>query len=356
MKHKCDILANGNLATARRTISGLLGQIAIFRCSKDDALRFITDAGLPASAYEDPDFPISLEQDLAICCALVSSLNPQKSPVTLLFSVKDWLGVESLGVLGMAMRNACSHKEATRLFLRYPQLGWGHCRLLITKDCDHISYEFTIDRPTLRATSELDIDRLIQYCVTLDLVSVAQITQELLVNGGQPIDVALPYPRPTDWNPDSMLCPVIFDADIARVRYPNSLTESRLPHSRPTLFKNYSRLAEKLSQMLVDDISVAERVSRWLWAHTPPLGRAEIANILSMSERNLTRKLSAEGTSFSELLGSVQDQRGKNLLRNANLTIAEIAYRLGYADPATFTRAFSRHNGMAPKKWRQNQL
>ena len=39
-----------------------------------DALELFTDAGLPARALEEPDFPISLEQELIICMALVRRL------------------------------------------------------------------------------------------------------------------------------------------------------------------------------------------------------------------------------------------------------------------------------------------
>lgn len=355
MTRSSSILASGNLATARRTISGLLGQFAIFQCPDSNAIEIVKAAGLPAVAYDDPDFPVSLQQDLAICSALVASLPEDQSPASLVFSVRDWLGLEAAGVLGMAMRNAASHQQATDLFLKYPQLSWGHCRMLIRHDGEHVDYEFTIDRPELRTTSEHDIDRLVQYCLTLDLASVIQITLEVSEGSCEPIEISLPFPRPVDWDPEILPWPVLFETDVAGLRYPRRIIDMALPRSRPLLFKNHARLAEKLSQILVEHKSTSERVSRWLWAHTPPLSRAEVANLLAMSERNLTRKLKAEDTSFSELLGKVQDQRGKNLLQNPSLTIAEVAYRIGYTDPATFTRAFSRRNGISPQNWRNAQ-
>ena len=91
---------------------------------------------------------------------------------------------------------------------------------------------------------------------------------------------------------------------------------------------------------------------RWLWAYTPPPGRGEVAELLATSERNLTRQLAAEGTSYSELLARVQSERAKNLLRNRALSVSEIGYRLGYAEPAAFSRAFTRWTGQSPLKWR----
>lgn len=352
MTSRKSIIASGNMATARRTISGLLGQISIFGCPENDAIEIIKAAGLPAAAYDDPDFPVSLQQDLSICNSLVASLPKEQNPASLIFSIRELLGVDSAGVLGMAMRTAATHEEATQLYIKHPQLSWGHCRILIRQDQEHVDCEFSIDRPSLRLTSEHDIDRLVEYCLTLDLTSAMQMTLEISAGSSKPIEIRLPFPRPNNWTLDSLPWAVQFDADVASLRYSRQIKDLTLPHSRPRLFKNYSCLVAKLSQILVDDTSMAEKVSRWLWAHTPPLSRAEVANLLAMSERNLTRKLKAESTSFSDLLGKVQDQRGKNLLRNPSLTIAEVAYRIGYTDPATFSRAFSRRNSLSPQQWR----
>ena len=105
--------------------------------------------------------------------------------------------------------------------------------------------------------------------------------------------------------------------------------------------------------MLAEELSVAERVSRWLWAYTPPPTRSEIASLLAMSERNLTRQLGREGTSYSRLLAQVQEERAKNFLRAPVYSIAEISHRLGYAEPAVFSRAFSGWTGLSPRAWRK---
>ena len=73
-----------------------------------------------------------------------------------------------------------------------------------------------------------------------------------------------------------------------------------------------------------------------------------------MSERNLTRRLAREGTSYSGLLARVQSERARNFLRNRELSVSEIGYRLGYSEPAAFTRAFTGWTGQSPLKWRQS--
>ena len=106
--------------------------------------------------------------------------------------------------------------------------------------------------------------------------------------------------------------------------------------------------------MLAEDISLTERVTRWLWAFTPPLKRGEVASQLAPSERSLTRQLGNEGTSCAALLASVQEERAMNYLRNPRLTVSAVGYRLGYTEPATFTRAFTKWTVYSPLKWRKH--
>ena len=43
----------------------------------------------------------------------------------------------------------------------------------------------------------------------------------------------------------------------------------------------------------------------------------------------------------------------RRALSYTTLTIAEIAYGLGFVDPAYFTRSFTRHAGLSPRAFRQ---
>jgi AraC family transcriptional activator of pobA len=41
------------------------------------------------------------------------------------------------------------------------------------------------------------------------------------------------------------------------------------------------------------------------------------------------------------------------LLRFGDLTVGEIAFRVGYGDPLYFSRAFKRHTGRSPQAYRE---
>ncbi len=85
----------------------------------------------------------------------------------------------------------------------------------------------------------------------------------------------------------------------------------------------------------------------------PRFGNAELALKMTMSESQLHRKLKAiTGKSLAIFIRSVRLQKGKELLETTHLSVSEIAYELGFADPAYFSRTFSKEFGMPPSKLR----
>lgn len=77
-----------------------------------------------------------------------------------------------------------------------------------------------------------------------------------------------------------------------------------------------------------------------------------VAKKLHMSVRTLKRRLEQDGTSFSELLDEQRRAKAMLMLRRDDLSVDEIADRLGYSDAANFTRAFRRWTGTTPKSFR----
>jgi len=350
------VVASGNLATRRRTITGLLGQLALLQINDSEALKILADEGLPGHALVEPDFPISLDQELGICLTLALGIQDHRSPTVTLFNALSTMGIENLGVLGMAMRHAPTALEALKICMAYPQLTWGHSRLVVRRQEDISLFFFSMERPVLRNIAPQAIDTLMEYCLVLDLLNSLRNVQDLLESQTPPLLITFSFPQPNDWSliDGELPCPVRFSEPETCFALPAALDNQPLPRANPVLHRSYVSIAEKLSQMLAEDFTFSERVTRWLWAYTPPPKRGEVASLLAMSERNLTRQLGREGTSFTRLVAQVQEERAKNFLRNPLLRISAISERLGYAEPAAFTRAFTGWTGISPLKWRQD--
>jgi AraC-like DNA-binding protein len=63
----------------------------------------------------------------------------------------------------------------------------------------------------------------------------------------------------------------------------------------------------------------------------------------------MQRKLKARGVSFRKLLDDTRRQLAEQYLKDSTLSVSEIAYLLGFAEVSSFSRAFRRWTGHAPR-------
>ena len=352
-----EVIGSGNLA-ARRTIAGVLGTLDARRISRRDAISILQESGLPARAYDETDFPISIAQQLRLHLAILKHAGPRAGSITETFSDLSRFDIARFGLLGLAMQSAPSLAEAVMVGVRHPELVWGHTRVSLVRRGDLLCFEFAMTRPDLPGESEADIDRLVAFCTLQDVVAVICLIADIMGGGQWPDRIDLAFPRPEDWDPSISppAASVRFGAAVSSLRYPAALAETEPVKANRVSYAAYRRTAQRIAEPLTDNVSVAEQTARWLWASTPPLKRGEIAEQLGMSERSLSRRLEAERTNYNRLLAEVQAERAKNLLRDPTATAASVAYRLGYADPAAFSRAFAGWTGAAPGAWRKSAL
>lgn len=83
------------------------------------------------------------------------------------------------------------------------------------------------------------------------------------------------------------------------------------------------------------------------------VSQEHVARELGLSSRTLRRKLSSEGLAYQELLDECRmELAAKEFATSTNVSLSQMALKLGYSEHSTFTRAFGRWSGMAPKKYR----
>lgn len=80
-----------------------------------------------------------------------------------------------------------------------------------------------------------------------------------------------------------------------------------------------------------------------------------VARALATSTRSLQRGLADAGLSFQGLLDATRRDAAGEYLSNAALSVGEVAYLLGYSEPAAFHRAFKRWNGTTPQLFRDQR-
>jgi AraC-like DNA-binding protein len=78
-----------------------------------------------------------------------------------------------------------------------------------------------------------------------------------------------------------------------------------------------------------------------------------VARQLAISARTLQRRLAAEGVSYQELLEDARKEAAGRSISESTIAICEVAYLVGYSEPAPFHRAFKRWYGMSPEVFRR---
>ena len=73
-----------------------------------------------------------------------------------------------------------------------------------------------------------------------------------------------------------------------------------------------------------------------------------VARELGMSRQTLYRRLKSEGVTFEEILDAKRRSLAIRFLKFDRISVKAVAYRLGFSDPAAFSRAFKRWTGASP--------
>ncbi len=87
-----------------------------------------------------------------------------------------------------------------------------------------------------------------------------------------------------------------------------------------------------------------------------PQGRASaepVAKALALSARTLSRRLSEEGTTFTEVVDQLRRSLALQYLKDPGFVSADVAWLLGYEGQTSFNHAFRRWTGHSPSAARK---
>ena len=148
-------------------------------------------------------------------------------------------------------------------------------------------------------------------------------------------------------------CPVTLDSKTAGIRYSRDLLSQELSGADTVLHKTLRSLAEssEVKNYVSGPVSYAVRLRIPEMIETGNIKAKEMASAMNMSVRTLQRRLSEEGNGFKELVDLFRREEAVRLLNESDKQIGEIARKLGYNEPASFTRAFRRWYGKPPTAW-----
>lgn len=190
------------------------------------------------------------------------------------------------------------------------------------------------------------------------MASAVQLTRHLSGRHDGLLHCTFNHAPPTNTQPyeDYFACPVRFGAADNRLCFERQRLRQPLPTANDHTTRHYDSVAaEYLARFDAQPTCqrVREQLIRLLPSGEPT--REAIAAQLHLTPRTLLRRLASEGTHWKALLNEVRQELACSYLRQGR-GAAEITYRLGFANPSNFTRAFRRWTGQAPSQWRATEL
>jgi AraC-like DNA-binding protein len=154
-------------------------------------------------------------------------------------------------------------------------------------------------------------------------------------------------------------CPISFGRQINALILDEHILNLPISYPNPDLlifFENHA--AQSLKNLLAGE-SLTARVSRLLIQALPDGNAPRIESIaqrLNMSVRSLQNKLKKESNSFSFLLDKVRKEMAMSYLMDRQVSIGEISYALGFAEPSVFHRSFKKWTSLTPAQFREQAV
>jgi AraC-like DNA-binding protein len=248
------------------------------------------------------------------------------------------------GQLGFAAMTASTVREWLTLAERYAP---------VVSSAVGFALELDGKRAAVRIEERCDLGSAHDIGVFSLIVGFRQLATVLTGRAPGRIVVDIPFAKPDYFDRFAHLLPdARFSCDQLRIHFDaRALDVPLLAPDRAALRSAIEACERQLATLVVRE-DLAQRVRALVLEEGSVRSIEAVARALHLSTRTLKRKLAAEGTSFTELVERERQERAVVLLRDADVTLEEVASRLGYATVPSFARAFRRWMGSAPAEYR----
>lgn len=284
------------------------------------------------------------EVDDAVELAVVSHLVAADPDPALALEAGTRYHLTTYGIWGFALASSPTVGSALELGLRFADLSFTFCRFAVE----------TTEREVLLSLDDRDVPEPVRdFVVTRDLAGLRTIAAELTGGTVRLERVELRPARPTDIRAYEQVLGVepVFGAPVTLAALDPAVLDLPLPQADELAAATTEEQCRALVAARRGRSGTAGAVRDLLVvrpAVMPDIG--SVARDLVMSERTLRRRLTEEGVSFRGLVDEVREALAEELL-GAGLGVEQVARRLGYAETASFTHAFTRWKGRSPRAW-----
>lgn len=269
--------------------------------------------------------------------------------------------MQDVSIVGLIGQAAETPEEARRQINRYAHLTFDDS---CVGNTDRLELVRDKGKVWLKATSPLFVDN--RHFIESTFAMCVCGARELFGATHNPAN--WPYPKAihfTHQEPSYRAeyervfgVPLIFGSHMNALLMDEESLSIRLPQANRYVFGVLSTHAEALLKSLEDSKSIRGRVEGKIMPilHTGGARIDTVARKLGLSRQTLFRKLKAEGTTFEKVLDELRHRLALHYLTGKKVSVNEVAYLLGFSDPASFSRAFKRWTGSSPRVMRARQV
>jgi AraC-like DNA-binding protein len=303
----------------------------------------LAEASLPAGLFDDRENPLTypeLERLLAACeratrCEHFGLLAGQRSRLA------------DMGLAGEAALCEPTAGDALRTFIDYFNLHDSAATMGLLDNGCTARFVYAIAERDLRDTRHFQHGAIAIAC---------NVLQDVFGPEWTPVEVRLATRSPADPSPfvEFFRAPVRFDCQESAVVFARHCLDQPLPPRDESYRRDVlERAAAQRAQMLADFPATLRRIVRKQLL-MGAFSMDDIAGLLSMHRRTLDRWLKRCGLQYGELVESVKENVARQLLRDTDLPIQQVAETLRFSSGANFATAFRRRLGMTPSQYRRH--
>lgn len=234
-------------------------------------------------------------------------------------------------------------REALQRMVRYGRVVTTGARLELQQHDDEV---------TVKLQGSLPDDQMVPASIDAGVASIVILCRQ--GRGGQvdPVHVRLSRAQPGCFSRLQAFfgCPIDFGAPENSLVFRAADLDALLPTANPVLLRvNEQVLTDYLARLERSEVTVQVQAKLIQLLPSGEVDESSIARVLNLSLRSMQRKLKARGVSFRKLLDDTRRQLAEQYLKDSTLSVSEIAYLLGFAEVSSFSRAFRRWTGHAPR-------
>lgn len=263
------------------------------------------------------------------------------------------MNLAAAGLIAQLTQTSATVKQALELCCEFANLGCSALPMQLIEEQDR--YKVTLT-PTELWKKQSDVS--VQHTAAGVIAFTIREFHSLTRMRHNPIAIRLTWSAPADSSEYLRVfgCPTHFNKPEIAVLLRKEHVEDSVITADYDLLRILVTYAEEKSAKIKQEQGfsalVKQSVIRLVKPEFPTI--EHVAGHLNLSPRTLQRRLKDEGCTYKQLIDELKKEFALSYLKRPDLSIADIAYLLHYADTSAFVRSFKRWTGSTPNKYRES--